>query len=193
MEEGLRRSEFAYIDFRDSAAGRQAYMQGSSLAVWEVAMLLRDYDGTKQVTVLTPRDKIGFYGPQPVRSRPRPPVRATILPPGGAEDHWATVYVQDVYNGLEPVVQRGEVKQIAVVQDFLKLRREALLANPLLDFDKLMVVKRSMKNLGLPQNWQGNCALPRSGYDNEIATVSIKEPEGPLTTLYRPEAGRFVR
>ena len=45
VEEGLRRSEFAYIDFRDSAVGRQAYMQGSSLAVWEVAMLLRDYDG----------------------------------------------------------------------------------------------------------------------------------------------------
>jgi mono/diheme cytochrome c family protein len=85
-------------------------------------ILLRDYDGTKQVTVLTPRDKIGFYGPQPVRSRPRPPVRATILPPGGAEDHWATVYVQDVYNGLEPVVQRGEVKQIAVVQELEKPR-----------------------------------------------------------------------
>ena len=45
VEEGLRRSEFAYIDFRDSAAGRQAYMQGSRLAVWQVALLLRDYDG----------------------------------------------------------------------------------------------------------------------------------------------------
>ncbi len=43
VEEGLRRSEFAFIDFRDSAAGRQAFVQGSSLAVWEVAMLLRAY------------------------------------------------------------------------------------------------------------------------------------------------------
>jgi len=43
VEEGLRRSEFAFIDFRDSAAGRQAYVQGSTLAVWEVAMLLRAY------------------------------------------------------------------------------------------------------------------------------------------------------
>jgi hypothetical protein len=41
VEEGLRRAEFAFIDFRDSAAGRQAYVQGSTLAVWEVAMLLR--------------------------------------------------------------------------------------------------------------------------------------------------------
>lgn len=43
VEEGLRRQEFAWIDFRDSLAGRQAYIQGSSLAVWEVAMLLRGY------------------------------------------------------------------------------------------------------------------------------------------------------
>ncbi|MBV8116067.1 MAG: hypothetical protein JO300_15090 [Silvibacterium sp.] len=43
VEEGLRRQEFAFIDFRDSAVGRQAYSQGSSLAVWEVAMLLRSY------------------------------------------------------------------------------------------------------------------------------------------------------
>src|ERR1700679_365262 len=43
VEEGLRRSEFAFIDFRDSAAGRQACIQGSSLAVWEILLLARDY------------------------------------------------------------------------------------------------------------------------------------------------------
>jgi len=43
VEEGLRRAEFAFIDFRDSAAGRQAYIQGSTLAVWEVILLLRSY------------------------------------------------------------------------------------------------------------------------------------------------------
>lgn len=43
VEEGLRRSEFAFIDFRDSATGRQAYMQGSSLAVWEVILLVQSY------------------------------------------------------------------------------------------------------------------------------------------------------
>jgi hypothetical protein len=43
VEEGLRRSEFAFIDFRDSAAGRQAYIQGSTLAVWEVVLLLHSY------------------------------------------------------------------------------------------------------------------------------------------------------
>jgi uncharacterized protein (DUF433 family) len=43
VEEGLRRSEFAFIDFRDSSAGRQACIQASSLAVWEVVLLLRSY------------------------------------------------------------------------------------------------------------------------------------------------------
>lgn len=43
VEEGLRRSEFAFIDFRDSAIGRQVYIQGSSLAVWEVMLLSRGY------------------------------------------------------------------------------------------------------------------------------------------------------
>ncbi len=43
VEEGLRRSEFAFIDFRDSSAGRQAYIQGSSLAVWEVMLLVQNY------------------------------------------------------------------------------------------------------------------------------------------------------
>jgi hypothetical protein len=45
VEEGLRRTEFALIDFRDSPVGRQAYIQGSTLAVWEVAMLAQDYKG----------------------------------------------------------------------------------------------------------------------------------------------------
>jgi len=43
VEEGLRRADFAFIDFRDSAASRQACIQGSSLAVWEVMLLARDY------------------------------------------------------------------------------------------------------------------------------------------------------
>ena len=43
VEEGLRRSEFAFIDFRDSPIGRQAFLQGSTLAVWELLLLLRAY------------------------------------------------------------------------------------------------------------------------------------------------------
>ena len=72
------------------------------------------------------------------------------------------------------------------------LRREALLANPLLDFDRLLVVKRRADRLGLPQNWQGNSSIARTGYDNEIAVLSPVAPDGRLQTLYRPEGGRFA-
>jgi len=43
VEEGLRRADFAFIDFRDSPVGRQACLQGSSLAVWEVMLIARSY------------------------------------------------------------------------------------------------------------------------------------------------------
>ena len=72
------------------------------------------------------------------------------------------------------------------------LRREALLANPLLDFDKLLLVRRRENQMGLPQNWQGNCSLPAPGYDNQIAVLSPVRPGGKLTTLFQPEKRAFV-
>ncbi len=76
----------------------------------------------------------------------------------------------------------------------LKLQQEILLSNPLLDFDKLLFVRRSVTSpsLGLVQNWQSNCALPREGFDNEIAQLSPVSPEGQMTTVYRPEKPVFV-
>ena len=50
LEEGLRRDEFAFIDFRDSPVGRQAYLQGSRLAVWMVAKALRALGGDIDAT-----------------------------------------------------------------------------------------------------------------------------------------------
>ena len=80
--------------------------------------------------------------------------------------------------------------------------RDALLANPLLDFDKLLLVNHDEKDLvfkygyvrsrGLPMNYEGNCSLEPTGYDNEIAVLSPVRPEGKLTALFRPEGGRFV-
>jgi uncharacterized protein (DUF433 family) len=50
IEEGLRRDEFAFIDFRDSPSGRQACIQGSTLAVWEVAWIARGYEDNVEKT-----------------------------------------------------------------------------------------------------------------------------------------------
>lgn len=50
VDEGLRRSEFALIEFRDTPAGRQAYIQGTRLAVWQVVAITRAYEGDSQQT-----------------------------------------------------------------------------------------------------------------------------------------------
>ena len=44
IEESLRQREFTWIEFRDSALGRQAYLKNSNLAVWQVMMLAEEYE-----------------------------------------------------------------------------------------------------------------------------------------------------
>ncbi|MFP4058554.1 MAG: SUMF1/EgtB/PvdO family nonheme iron enzyme [Candidatus Brocadiia bacterium] len=85
-------------------------------------------------------------------------------------------------------------KLAALGDELRSLRREALLANPLLDFEKLLIVRRGTKHkkLGLPQNWQGNCAVPRTGYDDAICTLGPVSPEGTLEVLFKPEKDAFV-
>jgi len=107
-------------------------------------------------------------------------------------------------------VSPGSVDPV-VHEQFDRLKRQALLANPLLDFDELLLVKRrSMRqtqsakdkniqfsrdpggDLGFRSNHECNSSLPREGYDNEIAILSPVRPEGELGTLYRPEHDVYV-
>jgi len=81
---------------------------------------LRDYaNSCAPATVLRASSGFGFYNAQPVKPRATPPVIASTLPekPAGA---WATMHLSDVYQGLEPHVKRGEIKQICVVQEVEK-------------------------------------------------------------------------
>ena len=73
-----------------------------------------------------------------------------------------------------------------------KLRSDALLANPLLDFERLLLVERDANKLGLPQNWEGNSSLPRDGFNNRIAVLSPVRPNGEVRPLFQPDGGRFV-
>jgi len=91
-------------------------------------------------------------------------------------------------NAIGPEIDAAEER---IVAEFHRLSVEALLANPLLNFDRLLVIKRGADKLGLPMNYQGNSSLPPNGYDNEIAVLSPLH-SGRLTTLYRPTGGRFV-
>ena len=94
-------------------------------------------------------------------------------------------------------------------QQVLAFRRKALLANPLLDFDKLLLIKRKPggdprrekgdgkglgKFLGLPQqsSWQQDNMPDVDKWENEIAVLSDLRGEGELTTLYKPPTTRLV-
>ena len=101
-------------------------------------VLVRDYDGTQVAKVLPRKGELGFFNPQPLRRRTRPPVLASTLlaaqatDPAGVDNPttasdtdtaWATVVLHDVYRGLEPQVKRGEVKEICVVEEMRKVVR----------------------------------------------------------------------
>ena len=66
---------------------------------------LRDYDGETAAILVTPTD-LGFYCPQPVRTRKRERIIASPLPDPAPDDAqpWATVIMQDVYAGLGDAV-----------------------------------------------------------------------------------------
>lgn len=89
---------------------------------------------------------------------------------------------------IEKAIETGE-DSAELAEKAIALQREALLANPLLDFENLLIVRRNTRgpSLGLPQNWQGNCSLSRSGYDDEIAVMSLRDPQKPLATVYKPD------
>ena len=97
-----------------------------------------------------------------------------------------------------PEIKAGLVQcddaAMTAAEDAMKLQQDILLANPLLDFDKLLFIRRSATSptLGLVQNWQSNCALPPTGFDNEIAQLSPVSIDGNVTTVYKPEKPVFV-
>ena len=95
---------------------------------------------------------------------------------------------------VRKALEMGDESALETLGEFQRFQRELLLANPLIDFDRLLIVKRSTRSpdLGLPYNWQGNSALPRSGFDDEIAILPLDPARAELTRLYKPEKPVFV-
>ncbi len=114
----------------------------------------------------------------------------------------------EIKNSLD----RGDRAAAGQVDEIVALQRKALLSNPLLDFDKMLLIKRKPlgdprrskgdpkndkglgKFLGIPQqsSWQLHTMTDTDGWENEIALLSSVNPKGSLTTIYRPTGGRLV-
>ena len=113
---------------------------------------------------------------------------------------------------IRQALEQGKDCALMQVNKILSLQREALLANPLLDFGRLLVIKRKPlgdprratgdkendkglgKFLGLPQqsSWQLHTMPNPVGRENEISILSSVRREGTLTTLFKPESQQLL-
>ncbi|MDH4203638.1 MAG: SUMF1/EgtB/PvdO family nonheme iron enzyme [Phycisphaerae bacterium] len=113
---------------------------------------------------------------------------------------------------LREALVSGDYGILREAEDILAWQRKVLLANPLLDFDKLLLIKRKPsgddsryqgspnqtqglgKFLGLPQqsSWQLHTMKDVTNWDNEIDILTSIKNEGGFETLFRPSEGRLV-
>jgi len=114
---------------------------------------------------------------------------------------------------MRQALKEGDASGVARVARLVALQRRALLANPLLDFDRLLVIKRKPlggdarrargdrandkglgKYLGIPQqsSWQLHTMKETDEWDNEIAVLTLGTNPGELKTLFEPSGGRLV-
>lgn len=83
-----------------------------------------------------------------------------------------------------------------------RLRREALLANPLLDFDRVLVVQRRFGDrarsvvgtaAGHPDSFATEVNVRPTGWDNEIAVVSNIRRTPEIQTIFKPRRNVILR
>jgi formylglycine-generating enzyme required for sulfatase activity len=113
---------------------------------------------------------------------------------GGAEYQKQIGSLCDRKAALAKAVDGGDLsaqaKVVALLCDFEKLKTEALLANPLMQFEKLLV--RKARHSGLMNNWVTSCERGKHDYGNEISVLSPVTPNGKLETLVKPKTGTFL-
>ena len=90
---------------------------------------------------------------------------------------------------VEAAMARGDRSATGQLE---ALTQDALSANPLLDFDRLVLLKRKRGQLGLPVNHKCNAGIEQTGYDNEIALLRPVRSDGKLQTVFRPKKGQYV-
>ncbi|MFC1601334.1 SUMF1/EgtB/PvdO family nonheme iron enzyme [Candidatus Sumerlaeota bacterium] len=92
---------------------------------------------------------------------------------------------------------------IKLAEELVAFQRETLLSNPLLDFDKLLVLRRRFGGgarnvmggaMGTPGlNAHTNDDIPHKGWDNELAVLSNLRGEQKMRSLFRPAEGKVLR
>jgi len=86
----------------------------------------------------------------------------------------------------------GEVPAETEALALLRQVRSALLANPLLTVDRLLIVRRGANNLALPQNWQQPRDVNRKGLVNEIAVMTHLRGDPVVRTLRKAAPDTYI-
>ena len=94
---------------------------------------------------------------------------------------------------IEELDKPEAVQQLeTLTTEFEAFRREVLLSNPLLDFEKILFVKRQGPGNGLPANWQSNSQIRQKTFDDSIELLSLDNLDGETETLFKPFEGLMV-
>lgn len=119
-----------------------------------------------------------------------------------ALNHFAESFSEDEYPDVETRLAEldrleAESKTIGtadgaakIAAKFAALQKAALLANPELDFDELLFIRRNPKNLGLPTNYEGNSSLAPTGYGNDLSVFNFRTGES--SVLFKPQNDEFL-
>jgi len=123
------------------------------------------------------------------------------------EDYLAELdAIQPQRDEIRDGLARGDTKAVVQAKRLVTLQREALEANPFLDFDRLLLIRRrpikdgqpgdvntcTQWDVGLPRSSTGNSTLVPNVHDNSLVMLSPVSPQGKLTTVFAPDSPRCV-
>eukprot|EP01029_Cantina_marsupialis_P006627 TRINITY_DN1732_c0_g5_i3.p1 TRINITY_DN1732_c0_g5~~TRINITY_DN1732_c0_g5_i3.p1 ORF type:complete len:1331 (+),score=239.19 TRINITY_DN1732_c0_g5_i3:41155-45147(+) len=108
-------------------------------------------------------------------------------------------YIEKLYPSASKGMYYENEKAIEHVKEILKKKKEILLANPLLDFDNLLVVRYKLGDrarvamgpeIGTQNNnWSCHMSMRRKGFNCELAMLSNLRGEVQSETIYKPNGG----
>lgn len=77
-----------------------------------------------------------------------------------------------------------------ITAEFAALQKKALLANPTIDFDEILLIRRDPNVKSFPENYNSNSVLKATGYKNELIRFNLRN--GSESVVYKPAKDEFV-
>ncbi len=112
--------------------------------------------------------------------------------------------LEEQKQSLAEGIQASDQKTIQKAEELLDMLDEALLANPLLDFDEIILLRRDIGNQArnamsgaleiVPSNFETNANIPHpnKNWKNEISILSGLRTSPQIRTLYKPDSTKLI-